>query len=280
MTRIQTLLVPFDLSERAAAAVREAAAIADKLDARLLLLHVESSLRRDYEGGEAPGEQEAYEAEELAHLAHEVAPDARTEFLLRQGDAADVIAEICRERRIDLVVMPTRGQGSYRRFLLGSTTAKVLHDAPCPVLTGAHAPDPGEIKPDYRRIACLVDLKADAKPLLTFARDFASLFDAELTAIHVTPSFIVDSAGADFLQTVQGSARLALERAVEQAGVTARIAVGGGGLETRLPKLLNSGKSDLLILSRNSGRPSDEILGVSAEAYAAIRSSPCPVLSL
>ena len=34
--------------------------------------------------------------------------------------------------------MPTHGLGKLRRFILGSVTAKVLHDLEAPVLTGAH----------------------------------------------------------------------------------------------------------------------------------------------
>ena len=34
--------------------------------------------------------------------------------------------------------MPTHGYGPFRRFILGSNTAKVLHDADCPVWTGVH----------------------------------------------------------------------------------------------------------------------------------------------
>ena len=54
------------------------------------------------------------------------------------GDAATRIAEVERERGLDLIVMPTHA-GVFRRMLLGSTTAKVLNDADCPVLTTQHA---------------------------------------------------------------------------------------------------------------------------------------------
>jgi nucleotide-binding universal stress UspA family protein len=37
-----------------------------------------------------------------------------------------------------LIILPTHGYGPFRRFLLGSATAKVLRDADCPVLIGAH----------------------------------------------------------------------------------------------------------------------------------------------
>ena len=37
-----------------------------------------------------------------------------------------------------VILMPTHGYGPFRRFILGSNTAKVLHDADCPVWTGVH----------------------------------------------------------------------------------------------------------------------------------------------
>jgi nucleotide-binding universal stress UspA family protein len=36
------------------------------------------------------------------------------------------------------VDLPTHGLGAFRRSLIGSITAKVLHDAECPVWTGVH----------------------------------------------------------------------------------------------------------------------------------------------
>src|SRR5262245_4445685 len=54
------------------------------------------------------------------------------------GDAAVEIQKLARTGRFDLIVMPTHA-GRFRRMLLGSTTAKVLSDSGCPVLTTEHA---------------------------------------------------------------------------------------------------------------------------------------------
>jgi hypothetical protein len=55
------------------------------------------------------------------------------------GDPAKVIVDYAADHRIDLIVMPTHGRGAFRSLLLGSVTAKVLHDSNCAVLTTAHA---------------------------------------------------------------------------------------------------------------------------------------------
>ena len=48
------------------------------------------------------------------------------------------VAELARIGGFDLIIMPTHA-GRFRRMLLGSTTAKVLNDADCPVMTTQHA---------------------------------------------------------------------------------------------------------------------------------------------
>jgi hydroxypyruvate isomerase len=58
--------------------------------------------------------------------------------ILESGDAGTRIGEIARDEEFDLIIMPTHA-GRFRQMLLGSTVAKVLDDAPCPVLTSKHA---------------------------------------------------------------------------------------------------------------------------------------------
>ena len=58
--------------------------------------------------------------------------------VLLSGDAARQIVYLARTSGFDLIITPTHA-GFFRRTLLGSTTAKVLNDADCPVLTTQHA---------------------------------------------------------------------------------------------------------------------------------------------
>ena len=58
--------------------------------------------------------------------------------LTLEGDPGRIIADYAAKEKVDLIMMPTHGYGPFRRFLLGSVTAKTLHDAQCPVWTSAH----------------------------------------------------------------------------------------------------------------------------------------------
>jgi hypothetical protein len=58
-----------------------------------------------------------------------------------EGDPAREITDYAQEQGADLIMMPTHGYRTFRSLLLGSVTAKVLHDAACPVWTGVHVED-------------------------------------------------------------------------------------------------------------------------------------------
>ena len=86
-------------------------------------------------------------------------------------------------------MMPTSGCGPFRRFILGSVTAKVLHDVACPVWTGEHVEQmPAVSAGGLRTILCAVDLRQDSERVLRWAAGLALRAGAELTVAHAIPS--------------------------------------------------------------------------------------------
>jgi nucleotide-binding universal stress UspA family protein len=74
-------------------------------------------------------------AEDLQQLAEPLARDGwEVEQLVERGRAATVIADVARQRSVDLIVTGSRGRGALRSMLLGSVATEVASDAPCPVL--------------------------------------------------------------------------------------------------------------------------------------------------
>jgi len=74
-----------------------------------------------------------------------------TRMLLR-GDPAHEIAEAARSHNAGLIIMATHGYWTLCRLLLGSVTAKVLHETQCPVLTGAHLEESESREFSIRRV--------------------------------------------------------------------------------------------------------------------------------
>lgn len=83
-----------------------------------------------------------FEAEErLLHVGGEspavprpAAPHRRLPVALRQGDAVEAIVAAANEWPADLIGMPTAGHHGFLDVLRGSTTERVLRQAPCPLL--------------------------------------------------------------------------------------------------------------------------------------------------
>jgi nucleotide-binding universal stress UspA family protein len=294
---MKKLLVPVDFSERALAAVEHAAALAKRLDAKILLLHVVPPLseweRRAMDlrliGGSAEIERKRFEAvtNQMKELTSKAGFEADTRVC--EGDPAGAILQMAEEECIDLIVMPTHGHGPFRRFLLGSVTAKVLHDAECPVFTGAHVPEiePGSPAP-YERIVCAVDLGEHSETVLHAATDLAAAFHAELTVFHALPFF--EFIGLD-QELMLGAAAQSLQESLEASLANARkkladlIQKVGCRAETRVERapvtqgtraIVEQTKADLLVI----GRAAQGLGRLRNNAYALIRESPCPVISV
>lgn len=59
---------------------------------------------------------------------------ANEELIVAEGRPTEEILAQVREKKIDLVVMGSRASGTFTRLLLGSTSSRVLREAPCSVL--------------------------------------------------------------------------------------------------------------------------------------------------
>jgi nucleotide-binding universal stress UspA family protein len=293
MLALKQILVPVDFSERSAAAARQAVALAERFDARLTFAHVIDRL--PYEGTEREafyGEHgEVISAKELdarfrrrlREFTATVGGATPPQEVLLKGDPAGQIAQFVQEREIDLVVVPTRGHGTFRKFLLGSVTAKILHDVNCPVLTGTHGEEPPPASPPYRRIGCAIDLSGQSEALLRWADEFAGAWGAKLVLIHATPpvQVIVDDVHvvtADWWDMVVRAAEGKLKDLASKLSRQAEVCAGTGDPVHFVTSTAAERELDLLIVGR--GMAKQRASRLPTNAYGIIRESPCPVISL
>src|SRR5207237_3714751 len=117
-----------------------------RFGAEVTLLHAVDSPPLAYYGMDPAMSMAAAYAEAMAeHRKQEIHTFLSKELaglvvnrISEPGDAAAAITGYVRSAGIDLIMTTTHGYGRFRRFLLGSVTAKVLHDAECDVWTAAH----------------------------------------------------------------------------------------------------------------------------------------------
>ena len=112
------------------------------------------------------------------------------------------IVKTARDRNVDLIVMSTHGHGAFYRFLLGSVTAKVLHESQCPVWTGAHLEEAPAREFSIRHVLCSVDLSPHSRHTASLAAELAAAVDAKLTLVHITASVEIYGPGGSYVDPV------------------------------------------------------------------------------
>ena len=199
-------------------------------------------------------------------------PKGRCPRILLAGNVSTLIVATAKEYRADLIIMPTHA-GQFRRMLLGSTTAKVLDDADCPVLTAQHAATIAPRPVEHKTWLCGIELTADSERVLRLANNAALQAGAKLSLIHVIP----DSG----LGTMTADAQLALQWISElqkRVRSDARVVILHGAIKEQLLKATKESCADVLVIGRKLhsatfGRLRDL-------SYSLVRDSPCPVVSV
>jgi nucleotide-binding universal stress UspA family protein len=209
-------------------------------------------------------------------------PVAQCPRILASGDAATQIAEVARSGGFDLIIMPTHA-ALFRQMLLGSTTAKVLNDADCPVLTSRHAHMIAPRPLEHREWLCAISLSHNSERVLRFASQAAAEARSKLSIIHAVQA--VDTEAAIELdlegqvhraERQEASRRIADLQRIVGSDAPVRVAIGSVK-EALLEGALRS-DADVLMIGR-SPRPGAH--GRMRDlTYAMVRDSPFPVLSI
>jgi nucleotide-binding universal stress UspA family protein len=289
MLNFNTVVFPVDFSDRCRGAAHYVEALAGRFNSRLILLHVlETTIGQPGDldfGGLAASLQWEDRVERAQAMLDEFLKQElsflNVERRLETGDPARVIVKVAHSEKADLIMLPTHGYGGFRRFILGSVTAKVLHDAECPVWTGVHL----EAAPPLESIAvktimCAIDLTAKSEQLLAAGMQLAEEYGAHLVLAHVVPGSeaipekLLD---CELRRHLIAQAREQLLALAATAGAKATLAVESGDIAPTIDSTAKKHNADLLVIGRGHHAGFGRLRTYS---YAIIRQSPCPVLSI
>ena len=291
MPTLSRILVPVEFSPRCRGAVQYAEALSCHFHCEIVLLHVVMPPLANFSSFEAMAYASAGDlAREIAEqrtVDLEAFPcstpaDAAVRRVVLEGDPTQTIVEFASSEKCDLIVMPTHGYGPFRRFLLGSVTAKVLHDAICPVWTGPHM----ERAPDYstlhfQHIVCAIDLGLHCREVLSWAAAFAREFGARLSIVHAIPASATRLGGFYFDPDWRTQlTRTALERIAflrQEMEIEASVAIEAGEPPVVVASAAETMNADLLVIGRGSTPRAHGHLPTNA--YAIVREAPCPVVT-
>jgi nucleotide-binding universal stress UspA family protein len=271
---LKKILFPVDFSDRARGAARYVEVFAGRFEAELMLLHVVSDGVRVL-----ASEIEPQRNTELQQFLSDELKYFNPQRVCVMGEPAAKIVEIAQSWKPDLVMMPTHGLGAYRRLLLGSVTAKVLYDVACPVWTGVHS----EAAPPLENIACrnvlcAVDFQDRSSRVLEWAAFLAREYGADLGIVHATPAPPATPtrfSDPDFLTYLETEAGKRIAQLQASAGTEARIFVRGGDPAEVVSCAARQFGADIVVIGRHGGAGH-----LRHNAYAILRQSPCPVISI
>ena len=277
MVGFKRILFPVEFSPHCQMAAPHVAAYARLFDAEVVLFHVEETGIEPF----AWPLQTEYLRERLDDFLVQEFDGLKIHRLVRLGDPAHEIVSYANNEKADLIMMPTHGRGAFRRFVLGSVTTKVLHDASCPVWTSAHLDAERRLAPtNLSSVLCAVDLDDCGVHTLRYAGNFTRHVGATLTIAHAVPA--VDTipklyTDLDVRADLMAAARERIAEMQTLAGTSATSCVGAGNVGAFVSHAAQSHKSGLVII----GRGGHGLLGrLRTHDYAIIRESQCPVLSI
>jgi nucleotide-binding universal stress UspA family protein len=289
MLPLAKILLPVDFSERSVGAAHYAKNLADRFHSQVVLLHVVKPFDLTI-GGEMSGAVASdWYANRLVearsrlegYLTREL-DGVTVERVILEGDPALEIVNYAHTEHCNLVVMPTHGYGPFRRFVLGSVTAKVLHDADCPVFTGSHmvdSPPPEAI--EFSSILCAVDFGPQSDKALCWAKQMAAEYNARLTVTHALPPLEVGEAryfDPSWRVILKKRAGEQMEDLMRRVSVKADVVLESGEVPSMVHDVAESVEADVVVIGRHVDAG---ILGrLRRNSYAIVREAPCPVLSV
>jgi nucleotide-binding universal stress UspA family protein len=290
--KFRDILFPTDFSKSSEAITDHAVGLAKATNTRVWILSVIPRVEEWHGASEMyfgpfsdaaiegfEKERKILEAERLKMLqrfqqSHFASVDSSV--LVRSGGVAEQIIDVAKERDLGLIMMPTHALGRRRQFLIGSTTARVLHDAPCPVWTSPHPRELNPFRP-YRNIVIAIDYRSLSGPFLMRAAEFAGRFDARLSVFSAIPTAF--ESDRHLTQKLKQDLGAALENQLRECKVKASIHLLEGNPGEAIWEVAEDiEKADLIITGR--GRLDEAASPLHSNNYEIIWSAPCPVITL
>jgi nucleotide-binding universal stress UspA family protein len=282
------ILFPTDGSDGADAVFDHVLEIADAHGSRVRVLNVADTNQPSVlrEGGDVVDvlkKEGKRVVGDTADRARERGVSVITEVI--QGEPHRTIVDYADSHGMDLIVMPTHGRRGLERFLLGSTTERVVRRAEVPVLT---------VKPDadssvgypYANVLVPTDGSDCAKAALATGVDVVKEERASLHLLSVidTMSLGVDVRSDIRIELLEESANEILEEAsgfAEKAGIdpVSESVEYGASVYGAILSYIEDNEIDLVVVGTHGRTGFDRYMLGSVTEYL-VRTSPIPVLTV
>ena len=270
------VLCPIDFGEESDRALQYACVLADKLGAKLTVMHAERfEPPLEFTSAQVDGlvkELERQHQEAEVNLKNYVEPRCETDDIsYRIVDSPPVEAILDESAAIDAdyIVMGTTGKSGLKRVLMGSVAEGVAVRSTVPVLAVREKSHSQTQQTDFRRVLVPVDFSEPARETLKTAASLAEAFGAKLIVTHIVgPDEDEENARKQLCEWVPSKAHAACEYDT---------VVRKGDPSEQIVQLAAEEQADLVVLAAvHKQSLAAAVIGTVSERVT--RNAPCPVL--
>lgn len=234
------------------------ATIEPDVDLDALMKHVTAAARQELE----------------VALAGNVPPDAIAELEILIGRAAWMLPRAVKQREADLLVLGGRRHSPLNRWFGGSVAHHVVRTTDVPVLLAI--PPSMEIA----RVLVAVDLSAATEATITAAREFASVFGANVRVLHaiepLPSAFPVNVLPPSVYRAkVEEQLRAVLDRMADGSGLEA--VIRDGPVERVVPDEVEAWHADVVVVGSHGKGLVDRFL-LGSTTHRLINGLPASLL--
>jgi nucleotide-binding universal stress UspA family protein len=290
--QVKLILCPVDFSDFSVSAYEYALTLAEYYKAHLVVLHaIELSKYpyADYVGATGDFADllralcEGGKAKLREFVKKHLRPGVEPELAVDQGNASDLILLFAQKQNVELIVMGTHGRRGFDRFVLGSTTDRVVRRACCPVLVVSNPADNimttgPDGKHRLSRILYCTDFSLNSERALQYAISVASEYGAEVTMFHV----IEGAPDPTTAQAIIAARTKQLDKLVSDnqcEHLNVRTAARCGKPYKEIVGYAKEVQAHLIIMTARGGDAVDRAI-FGSTTYRVIQLGPCPVLAV
>lgn len=198
LIQMKTILVPTDFSKTAKNATIYALDLAKMNNAKVVLFHAYQMPVTTSEIQLIVVTQEELEKESLKRLNDEKAKleagegkGVHIETKVAEGFLVDIMEDICKDLKADLIVMGITGAGKVEEVLFGSNTVGIIRHTECPAII---VPPDTKFRP-VKNIVFAADYhKIKDKHSFNEIKEYVKMFDATLHILYIDlPTELISS---------------------------------------------------------------------------------------
>ncbi len=185
---MKTILVPTDFSPNAKKALLYAVELAKKGGEKIILFHANHFAYLNFDVSQTTLVEQNISLEkkvvkQLTDLSNKISKehDIVCEAVHKQGLFMDVLTDVVKKHKVDLIVMGTKGKAAVENVLMGSNTANIIGKVNCPIIA---VPEKSRHKA-LKKIVFATDYKSTDTKSLELLIEIATPTNAHIDVIHI-----------------------------------------------------------------------------------------------